>query len=95
MLVHTVFPQYYNALIQMSRRWNKYPTLYFSFPLGNQGFNIKEVTRDIVENIMITFTLLQMFCFLKQRSKIQDPFYVIFSTIMGCYLLTFLLINEG
>ena len=41
MLNHPVFPQHYNSLIQISKRWKKYPILYVIFPMVNHGFNVK------------------------------------------------------
>ena len=72
MLYNTVFTQDYISLIHMIRRWNKYPTLYFRFPLVNHGLNIKQVTRDNAENYVSTFVILQTCWLLKQIRKIYQ-----------------------
>ena len=58
MLPHPVFPQHYNSLIQISRRWKKYPRLYVIFMQGNQKLDIKEVTKDIADNYVSSFVIL-------------------------------------
>ena len=61
MLAHPVPPQYYNTLIERNRRWNKYQTLYVSFPLENHWLNIKEVKRDIEDKYVGTYLFFKWF----------------------------------
>ena len=72
MLPHPILSQHYNALIQISRSWKKYPTYYFSFPLRKHLFKSKEVSRDILTDHVSTFVLLQFFWFLKNRLNVAD-----------------------
>ena len=57
MLAYPVSSKHYNSLIQISKRWKKYPTLYVSLKLGNHQFKIKEGTRDISDNYGHFFVL--------------------------------------
>ena len=57
--------------------------------------NWKKVTRDITNNYVSTFVIFKMVCYLKQRSKIYQTFYVSFFTFLVCYLLIIWFIDEG
>ena len=61
--------------------------IYVSFPLGNHQFKIKEVTRDIADNLVIIFDIFQRLWLLKQGSRIYKtimldfpPLFVVTST---------------
>ena len=72
MLAHIFFPQNYNSLIQISIRWKKYLTLYVRFPLVNHGLDIKEVTRYIANNHVITFVILLKMVPKTRKENIAD-----------------------
>ena len=75
MLDHPFFPKNYNSLIIRSSILNKQKELYVSFSLVNRWFKIKEVTRDIEENYVSTFFILQMFWSLKVKYIIHSMLY--------------------
>ena len=46
------FSQHFNSLIQMSWRWNKYPTFCVRFPLGNTDSKLNNF-QEILQTIML------------------------------------------
>ena len=83
------------SMILKSRRWNKKTLLYVIFVLVNHQFSIKEVTRNIADNYVSTFVILQMFWVLKQRGKIYHILYFCFYTILGCHFHIYVFFNIG
>ena len=68
---------------------------YDRFPLETHEFKIKGVTKDIAEDYCITFALLKMFWFMRQRRIIYQTLLAIFSASMGYYFSRLMFINEG
>ena len=81
MLYHPVFPQYCNSLIRMSRIRKKYPTFYVILPLGNHWFNVKEVTRDIADNDVITFFIFKCFGSWNKEGKYSTNYMLAFTLL--------------
>ena len=94
MLAHPVFSQELNLLIQMSKRWKKYPTFNVRFPLRKHGFTIKCFKSDIVNIYLSTFDISQQFWFLKNRRKIYPTLYVGFLVIISLYFRRLIFMHE-
>ena len=71
MSTYPAFSHHQQSLTKMSRRWNEYQKLYVIFPLGIYLLQVKENTRDIADNYIITFVLYKYFWLAwKQRRKL-------------------------
>ena len=71
----------------------KQPTLFVSFPLRKLQLIIKEVTRDISDNYVSTFVLVNNVWFLKKLKYSRNYFFSL-STILVCHFRRFLFIIE-
>ena len=92
MIFHPVFPQHYNSLIRMIRKWNKYSTFYFTFPLQNHWFNIKEGTRYIAYNYFSTFVIFKSVTYIGSYSSIKDKYPILY--VSSSYLSTTLKFSD-